>query len=124
MKKKFCALFFIMSTLLMLPAHAVSARVAVASPSITFNGTKATCFVRITADKPADKISATMELWQGSNLIDSWDGEGTWTFKLEGTITVSKNKTYQLVVNYSINGVEKTPVSISRTNSYQYIYDL
>lgn len=116
MKKRFVAVFLIISMLLMLPAHAATARVIVAAPSLKFDGTTATCFVRITADKPADKISATMELWQGDNLIDSWSGTGTWTLKLEKTATVSKNKTYDLIVSYSVNGVEKTPVSTSGTN--------
>lgn len=105
----------IIGAFLMIPAYAVSARVPVVSPSVTFNGTKATCFVRITADRPSDKISATMELWQGSTLIDSWSGDSTWSLKLEETTSVSRNKTYDLVVNYSINGIDKTPVSISRT---------
>lgn len=101
----------------MIPAHAASARTIWASPSIIFNGTTASCGVKITADNPTDKISASMELWQGNTLIDNWSGNGTWVFTLEGTATVSKNKTYDLVVNYSVNGVEKTPISISRTNS-------
>ena len=114
--RNFLALFFAISMILMLPTYAASARVVVASPSITFNGTTATCGVMITADKHTDKISASMELWQGNTLIDNWSGSGTWIFTLEGTTTVSKNKTYDLVVNYSVNGVEKVPISISRTN--------
>lgn len=116
MKKRFVAVVFIISMLLVLPAHAATARAIVVTPSLKFDGTTATCFVRIGADKPADKISATMELWQGNTLIDSWSGTGTWSLKLEETATVSKNKTYDLIVNYSVNRVERTPVSTSRTN--------
>lgn len=109
-------ILLIIGAFLMIPVHAVSARVPVVSPSVTFNGTEATCFVRITADRPADEISATMELWQGNTLIDSWSGTGTWSLKMEKTATVAKGKTYDLVINYSVNGVEKTPVSTTRTN--------
>ena len=116
MKKRFVAVFFIISMLLMLPAHAATARAIVVTPSLKFDGTTATCFVRIGADKPADEISATIELWQGNTLIDSWSGTGTWSLKMEKTATVAKNKTYDLVINYSVNGVEKTPVSTTRTN--------
>lgn len=116
MKKRFVAAFFVISMLLMLPAHAATTRAIVVSPSLKFDGTTATCFVAITANKPTDKISATMELWQGDTFIDSWTGTGTWTLKMEKTATVSKNKTYDLIVSYSVNGVEKTPVSTSRTN--------
>lgn len=116
MKKRFVAVFFVISMLLMLPAHAATARVIAVAPSLKFEGTTAICYVGITADRPSDKISASMELWQGNTLIDSWSGTGTWTLKLEKTATVSKNKTYELVVNYSVNGVDKTPVSTSRTN--------
>ena len=117
MKKRFVAVFFIISMLLMLPAHAATARAIVVAPSIKFDGTTATCCVTITADRPTDTISATMELKQGNTLIDSWSGTGTWSLKLEETATVSKNKTYDLFVSYSVNGVEKTPVSTSRTNN-------
>lgn len=117
MKKRFVAVFFIISMLLMLPAHAATARAIVVTPSLKFDGTTATCFVAITADKPEDKISATMELWQGNTLIDSWTGTGSWYLKLEKTTTVSKNKTYDLKISYSVNGVEKVPVSTTRTNN-------
>ena len=85
-------------------------------PDITFNGTEADCNVRITASKATDRIVATMELWQGTTLIDSWNGNGLWTLKLNGTADVQKNKTYTLVIEYSINGVKQTPATYSRTN--------
>lgn len=116
MKKRFVAVFFVISMLLMLPAHAATARAIVAVPSIKFDGTTAICNVMITADRTTDKISATMELWQGNTFINSWTGTGTWTLKMEKTATVAKGKTYDLVINYSVNGVEKTPVSTWGTN--------
>lgn len=101
----------------MVPAHAASTRTIWANPSIRFDGTQATCYVKITADRPTDKISATMELWQGDTLLNSWDGDGTWVLTLEKTETVSKGKTYDLVIKYTVNDVDKTPIRISKTNS-------
>lgn len=117
MKKRFLALLLVMSVLFTVPVYAASARTVMVAPSIKFDGTQATCAMQITADKTTDQISATMELWQGNTLINSWSGSGTWILSLSRTTTVSKNKTYTLTVNYSVNGVAKNPVSISRTNS-------
>ena len=36
---------------------------------------------------------------------------------MEETARVEANKTYKLVVNYSINGIAKNPMTIYRTNS-------
>lgn len=105
-----------MIIILTVPAYAMSPRATMIAPDINFNGTEADCTVRITANKATDRIVATMELWQGTTLIDSWNGNGQWTLKLNGTADVQKNKTYKLVVEYSINGAKQTPVTYSRTN--------
>lgn len=116
LKKRTFVILIVLSVLLIVPAHAMSARAIRAAPLLTFNNTNAKCFVEITVTWTTDKISATMELWQGDTLIDDWSGNGTGVLVLEGTAPVSKNKTYTLVVYYSVNGEDQTPVSISRTN--------
>lgn len=116
MKKKAFILSIVVSILLIVPVHAASARSVIATPSLRFNNTEAICSVQITLDKATDKVSADMELWQGDTLIDNWSGAGSGVLKLEGTATVAKNKTYTLVVYYSINGDEQTPVRVTRTN--------
>ena len=116
LKRISLCLLVIMIIILTVPAYAVSPRATMVVPNITFNGTEADCNVRITANKATDKIVATMELWQGTTLIDSWNGNGLWTLKLNGTADVQKNKTYTLVIEYSINGVNQTPATYSRTN--------
>ena len=58
-----------------------------------------------------------MELWQGNILIDDWSASASGILKIDETTTVAKNKTYTLTVEYTVNGVEHTPVSISRTNN-------
>lgn len=116
MKKRALILSIVVSVLLMVPAHAVSARTIRAAPSLKFNNTKATCSVEITVDWVTDKIAADMELWQGNTLIDNWSGNGIGVLELKGTATVEKNKTYTLVVYYSVNGEDPAKVSVSRTN--------
>ena len=116
MKRKLLSLFIVMSIVLTIPVCAVSTRTIYARPSITFSGTEADCMVRITADKMSDKIVGTMELWHGTTMIDSWSGTGMYTLKLNGTAKAEKNKTYTLKVEYSVNGVRRTPVQISETN--------
>lgn len=117
MKKGFLCLLLLMSMILAVPAYAASARTIDVVPDIEFNGTTATCTVRIMGDRTTDKISATMSLWQGSTLIDSWSANGAGILKIDETAQVVRNLTYNLTVNYSINGIAQVPVSISRTNS-------
>ena len=117
MKHRLFSAAIALMLLLALPVQAISPRAVFVVPDISFDGTEATCSVRITADNATDKISATMELWQGNALIDEWTGTGNWNLTLVETAAVSKNKTYQLVINYSINGIEKTPATVTRTNS-------
>lgn len=116
MKKRLLGLLVIVAMFLSAPVSAAAFRTIDVIPDITFNGTEATCVVRITADKATDEISATMELWQGRTLVDRWDGEGVWSLKLDKTADVEKGKTYELVINYLVNGVAKPTVRISRTN--------
>ena len=48
--------------------------------------------------------------------IDDWSASASGILKIDETTTVAK-KTYTLTVEYTVNGVEQTPVSISRTNN-------
>lgn len=115
--KRFLGSILIIAMLIAVPAHAASSRTFRVFPDLEFNGTTATCTVAIMANHTSDKIVATTALWQGSTLVDSWNSSGSGTLKISETATVSKNKTYKLVVNYSINGTSYSPVSISRTNN-------
>lgn len=117
MTKRIGSMVVLFALILTIPAHAAAARLVDVLPDITFSNNKATCSVEIYADGASDQISATMELWQGSSKISSWSASDTWYLSMEKTASVEANKTYKLVVNYSINGVSKTPVTIYRTNS-------
>lgn len=115
--KRRMLVFFVIASILLMPAHATPIQRISARPNIQFSGTNATCSVVITASSDSDKISATMELWQGNTLVASWSDTGYYRLSLNETATVAKGKSYKLVINYSINGVEKTPISVSKTNT-------
>jgi len=105
-----------MTMILVAPAYAASPRAIMVTPDITFNGVQAECSVRITANNASDKIEATMELWQGTTFIDSWNGSGQWTLKLKGTADVIKNETYTLIIDYTVNGIVQTQATFTKEN--------
>lgn len=117
MKKRFLWLMFVMAIILAIPVYAASERTIDVVPDIEFNGTTATCTVRIMGDRTTDRIAATMELWQGNTLIDEWSASASGILKIDETATVARNKTYTLTVEYTINGTAQTPVSILRSNN-------
>ena len=116
MKKRAAGLLILLAVFMAIPAHAVTPRLVDVLPNISFANNRATCTVEIYADNATDEIEAEMELWQGTTKIDSWNASGVWYLSMTETASVSSGKTYKLVVNYSINDVAKTPVTIYRTN--------
>lgn len=117
MLKRIGSLVVLLALVLAIPAHAASPRLVDVLPDVTFANNNATCTVEIYADKSNDRISATMELWQGTQRIDAWNTSDSGYLFMEETARVEANKTYKLVVNYSINGIAKNPMTIYRTNS-------
>ena len=117
MKKRFLCLLMVIATLLMVTASAVEARTADAFPYISFNGTTATCTVTVSGDHMQDEISITMTLKRGNTVIDTWSTTGNGIVKMAETATVELNKTYTLVVDFTVNGVEKPAATITRTNN-------
>lgn len=94
-------------------AFAVEPRANRISPSLEFDGTTANCKVVIISN--GDDIDATLELWRGSTLVDSWPGEGTSYVSISGKCTVKKGVTYTLKVSGTIGGVSIDCDNISRT---------
>ena len=88
-------------------------RYVVQRPTISFVSGQASCKVIITAS--GMPIEATLELWQGSTLIASWTDDGTGVLILSGTASVVSGLTYTLTVSGTINGVEFTPCSVTKT---------
>ena len=97
-------------------AHAIQSRSITSVPHLSFDGNNASCVIQIVGDKMTDEISATMELRCGSDLIASWNGSGSGILKMTKSAAVKKGKTYTMVVNFSVNGTKRSPVTISATN--------
>ena len=65
-------------------------------------GTTATC--RVSIAKPGKTIHATLQLWQGRTMIDSWSGNGTSYLLITGSHEVTKGKTYTVKVVCTVDG--------------------
>lgn len=113
MKRKIVAVILILTMLVALGTNASAAepRTTRVIPTLSFNGTTAECQVTVTA--VGKKIVATLELWNGDVLVDSWDGSASTRLVINGSCTVVKGQTYTLKVSGTIAGeaFEGTPVS-------------
>lgn len=103
-----CAILFSLTV-----AHAAVTPHANPNADLNFNGTTAICGVRISA--PGKTIKATMQLWQGNTLVDSWNGSGTSMLRLSGTHSVTKGKTYTVRVTCTVNGSSYAVNPVTKT---------
>lgn len=117
MRKRILAVLMPVLLVCLLTAQAVCAadlRASV-SPSLTFDGTTAVCTVTCRGNSTSDQLEATLTLYQGSTYVDSWSGSGKGRLSISGECAARSGKTYQLELTYSINGVEKPSVSVTKT---------
>jgi hypothetical protein len=114
MRLKTACLLVAVVLILTIPAYAEQTRGISVNTDLSFSNYVAACSVDIYAESLTDSISVTMELWRGGTKISDWSTTGTWHVTMSETANVTRYRTYTLVVNYSINGVAKTPVSIDR----------
>ena len=100
-KKSILAMLIICLLLASVPNRAEAASIV---PDLSFSGTTASCYVKIT--HIGKKITATMELWHGMTLVDSWSGTGTNSLTLNETHSgCVSGWTYTLKINGTIGGV-------------------
>ncbi len=92
-----CAILFSLTV-----SHAAVTRAVVPKTSLEFNGTTATCSVRIAEAEKS--IGVTMELWCGSAPVVIWTGRDTNRLDMTKTHTVRSGQTYTLKVFCTING--------------------
>lgn len=97
-----------------LTVHAATRALSI-YPDLAFNGTTATCDATVLGDTDSEYIVVTMKLWHGTNCIASWTDSGYGFVLMNEKCTVTKGQTYKLTVDVTINGVSKTPVSVSET---------
>lgn len=65
--------------------------------------------------KPGNTINATMQLWQGDILVDSWSGSGTSTLRLSETHSATKGKAHTALFTYTVNGSNFTVNPVIKT---------
>ena len=115
MKKSFLAIVIILSMLVTMgmSGNAAESRTVTVKPILTFDNTTATCQVSISAARK--QISATLELWHESTLVDSWTSTATARLVISETCSVESGKTYTLKVSGTIGGEAFEGVPVSAT---------
>ena len=86
---------------------------AIVEPNMVVTGTTVKCTGQV--KQIGASIDATLELWQGSTLIESWNKTGSTIVAFSETETIVHGLTYTLTLSGTINGVPFTPRSITRT---------
>lgn len=112
MKKRIIAMAAVLVFLLATTANA-AVLVTKVTPSLTFSGTTANCSV--TVRDSGKEIEATVELWYGNTLIDSWSDSGTSRLTVSGSHTVTKGRTYTMKVAVTVDGSNVNVSPISKT---------
>lgn len=111
MKKRIIPLIIIFVFLLSISANAVEARATTIIPSLTFDGTTATCMVSVI--DTGKSIKVTLELWCGNDFIDSWSESGTSRVIISEECSVIKGNTYTLKVSGTVDGKNFTGQPVS-----------
>lgn len=114
MRKRILVFALLAAMLLTVPV-AAAPRASLVRPTISFNGTTATCKVRVTAESVNDSITADITLYEGSRCIESWTATGTGTLTFTDTVTVKSGKTYTLSVDAVVAGVAMDTAQTSKT---------
>ncbi len=117
MKKRICSLVAVFLLILSMTVSAADSRASALSPSLTFDGTTATCAIDISGNTMSDSIKATVKLYHGSTCLKTWTDSGTgYLFFSE---TYSKNievgQKYKMTVDYTIAGKSYPQLSASAT---------
>ena len=117
MKRRILAFVLAFPLILALTASAFAAELRIArfTPALSFSGTTASCSVSCRGNTSKDEIEATLTLYQGDTYVDSWSNSGTYRVSISETCKVVSGKSYRLVLDYSINGESRQPVSTCAT---------
>lgn len=94
-------------------AYAAEPRIMNASPDLSFVGTTAECTAYCRGDKATDKITATLTLYQGNTVVDSWSASGTFRVTISEKYSAKKGNSYKLTLSWSVNGVRQPTTSVT-----------
>lgn len=115
MKLRILAFMLVIALMLPVAAQALTPRAISASPSLSFNGTTASCSVRILSGNFSDEIIATIKLCYGDNVAATWHRTASGYLFFTDSIAVVSGRTYQLVVDYTVNGETMTTAWVENT---------
>lgn len=115
MKKRTISLAILVMLVLSISAQAFQPYASSTKPTLVFEGMTAMCSATCKGDDPSDDVEATLTLYQGSTVVDSWSASGKYRVNVSGDCAVKSGKTYTLTVSYSVNGVDMPGVSTKKT---------
>ena len=84
-------------------------------PILSFNREVAECSVVCEGEKSTDRIEATLTLYQGSQVVDSWSDSGRGSVTISESCDVESGVTYRLAVAWSVNDVDQLTVGVTKT---------
>ncbi|MFV0241048.1 MAG: hypothetical protein ACK5H4_13535 [Lacrimispora sphenoides] len=113
MKKSILGIVFLLIMTFSMSAQAAEIQAIRSRPSISFSGTTATCSVDCKSGNSKDEISATLTLWRGNTLVDSWSDSGMGRVIISEQCAVKKGQSYKLTLSYSVNGQAQSSVSVT-----------
>lgn len=111
MKKRFFAMAALLVLVLCVSAQAIEPLAVKVTPILKFDGTMAECSVVCNGSSRSDEIDATLTLYHGDDVVDSWSNSGTYRVSVSGECRVVRGEEYTLEVTWSINGVRQQSTS-------------
>lgn len=82
-------------------------------PQLSFSGTTVECSAEIWG--AGKSIEATLELWEGRTLLDSWSGSGSSVLMLEGSHRAASGRTYTVEVYGTVGGESFEGIPVTAT---------
>ena len=102
MKKRMIVLVLVAVMVSGLCVNAMAAtRATRISPRLSFSGKTANCSVTVVE---AGKLDVTLELWNGSEMVDSWSDSGTNYLNVSGSHAAVSGTTYTLIAHGTAGG--------------------
>jgi len=115
MNRRILAVVAVMLVFSCIVASAATPYALGANPTLSFDGEVAECYVECRGRSTSDKIEATLTLYQGSRVVDSWNDSGRGSVTISETCDVESGVTYRLAVAWSVNDVEQLTVGVTKT---------
>ena len=107
------ALIMLLSVCAFADGSAIRGTMDVRSPSMRVVGSTVYCSAIVTYS--GQYIDATLELYQGSTLVDSWNKTGTSYVSFNEPESFTSGLSYTLTISGTVGGVAFTPQSTTQT---------